>query len=51
MARFNVNAPDGSVIPVDAPDGATEQDAIAFAASIFKKKSATPGMDQFGSII
>lgn len=36
MARFNVNAPDGSVIPVDAPDGATEQDAIAFAASIYK---------------
>ena len=36
MARFNVNAPDGSIIPVDAPDGATEQDAIAFAASIYK---------------
>jgi hypothetical protein len=36
MPRFNVNAPDGSIIPVDAPDGATEQDAIAFAASIYK---------------
>jgi len=33
MPRFNVNAPDGSIIPVDAPDGATEQDAIAFAAA------------------
>ena len=40
MPRFNVNAPDGSVIPVDAPDGATEQDAIAFAASTWKPKSA-----------
>jgi hypothetical protein len=37
MARFNVNAPDGSVIPVDAPDGATEKDAIAFAATIWSK--------------
>jgi hypothetical protein len=36
MPRFNVNAPDGSVIPVDAPEGATEQDAIAFAASTWK---------------
>jgi hypothetical protein len=36
MARFNVTAPDGSIIPVDAPDGATEQDAIAFAASVYK---------------
>lgn len=36
MARFNVTAPDGSIIPVDAPEGATEQDAIAFAASTFK---------------
>lgn len=40
MPRFNVNAPDGSVIPVDAPDGATEQDAIAFAASTWKPKAA-----------
>jgi hypothetical protein len=36
MPRFNVNAPDGSIIPVDAPDGATEQDAIAFAAATWK---------------
>lgn len=34
--RFNVTAPDGSIIPVDAPPGATEQDAIAFAASTYK---------------
>ena len=39
MPRFNVNAPDGSIIPVDAPDGATEQDAIAFAASVYKPKA------------
>ena len=36
MPRFNVQAPDGSIIPVDAPEGATEQDAIAFAASTYK---------------
>lgn len=36
MPRFNVTAPDGSIIPVDAPAGATEQDAIAFAASTYK---------------
>lgn len=40
MPRFNVNAPDGSIIPVDAPAGATEQDAIAFAASIWKPTAA-----------
>lgn len=42
MARFNVNAPDGSVIPVDAPDGATEQDAIAFAAATWKPSAPAP---------
>ena len=36
MPRFNVTAPDGTIIPVDAPDGATEQQAIAFAASTWK---------------
>ena len=39
MPRFNVNAPDGSIIPVDAPEGATEQDAIAFAAATYKPKA------------
>ena len=42
MARFNVTAPDGSIIPVDAPAGATEQDAIAFAASTWKPSA--PGI-------
>jgi len=36
MPRFNVNAPDGSIIPVDAPEGATEQQAIEFAAKAWK---------------
>ena len=44
MPRFNVNAPDGSIIPVDAPEGATEQDAIAFAAATYKPKAAASGM-------
>jgi hypothetical protein len=46
MARFNVNAPDGSIIPVDAPDGATEQDAIAFAASVYKPTAAPVAQPQ-----
>jgi hypothetical protein len=37
--RINVTAPDGSIIPVDAPEGATAKDAIAFAASVWKPKS------------
>ena len=44
MARFNVTAPDGSIIPVDAPAGATEQDAIAFAASTWKPAPAQSGI-------
>jgi hypothetical protein len=44
MPRFNVNAPDGSIIPVDAPEGATEQDAIAFAAATYKPKAAASSM-------
>jgi hypothetical protein len=48
MPRFNVKAPDGSIIPVDAPDGATEQDAIAFAASIYKP--AAPLADRVAQI-
>ena len=44
MPRFNVTAPDGSTIPVDAPPGATEQDAIAFAASVYKPAAPTDGV-------
>ena len=44
MPRFNVKAPDGSVIPVDAPEGATEQDAIAFAASTWKPAASQSGI-------
>jgi len=44
MPRFNVTAPDGSTIPVDAPAGATEQDAIAFAASVYKPAAPTDGV-------
>ena len=51
MPRFNVNAPDGSVIPVDAPEGATEQDAIAFAASTYKPNSSEFGSTPGGAAI
>lgn len=51
MPRFNVNAPDGSIIPVDAPDGATEQDAIAFAASTYKPTKSRSFLDIAGGIL
>lgn len=43
MPRYNVTAPDGSTIPVDAPDGATEEQAIEFAASTWKPQNAPAG--------
>ena len=30
MPKFNVTAPDGTIYSVNAPDGATEDDAIAY---------------------
>lgn len=36
MPIFKVKAPDGSIIPVNAPEGATESQAIEFAASTWK---------------
>ena len=35
MPIFDVTTPDGKVMEVNAPEGATEQDAIAYAASIY----------------
>lgn len=35
MPIIKVRAPDGSIISVDAPEGATEQDAIEYAASVW----------------
>jgi hypothetical protein len=40
MPLFNVTAPDGSTIPVNAPEGATEQQAIEFAAKTWKPSGA-----------
>lgn len=39
MPTFKVKAPDGSIITVNAPEGATEQQAIEFAASTWKPSS------------
>ena len=36
MPIFDVTTPDGKVLEVNAPEGATEKDAIAYAASIYK---------------
>lgn len=46
MTTFKVTAPDGSIIPVNAPDGATEQQAIAFAAETWKPGKTTPAVQQ-----
>lgn len=36
MATFKVQTPDGTIVPVEAPDGATEQQAIEFVAKTWK---------------
>lgn len=41
MPTFNVKAPDGSMIPVNAPEGATELQAIEFAAKSWKPSKPT----------
>lgn len=41
MPTFRVKVPDGSIIPVNAPDGATELQAIEFAAKTWKPSSAS----------
>lgn len=43
MPIFNVTAPDGTVIEVNAPEGATQAQAIAYAQSQYKAPTpATP---------
>lgn len=42
MPTFKVKAPDGSIIPVNAPEGSTEQQAIEFAATMWESGSAQP---------
>lgn len=40
MPVYHVTGPDGSTYEVNAPDGATEQDAIAYAQSNLAPKNA-----------
>jgi len=53
MPIFDVTTPDGKVIEVNAPEGATEQDAIAYAASIYtpepKPKQNTSNLGDIGT--
>lgn len=48
MPTFKVTAPDGSIIPVNAPEGATEQQAIAFAAETWKPDGPQAAPSGFG---
>ena len=41
MAKYRVNAPDGSVFEVNAPDGASEADVMAYAKGEFAKQTPT----------
>lgn len=54
MPKFRITSPDGSKYVVNAPDGATEQDAIAYvranAASI-PKAETTPIKDISGALV
>lgn len=43
MPIFNVTAPDGTVIEVNAPEGATEAQAIAYAQSQYKAPATPTG--------
>jgi hypothetical protein len=47
MPIHNVKAPDGSIIKVQAPDGATEQQIIDYAKNNYKQTTVqpTPGMN------
>lgn len=42
MPKFEVTAPDGKRYDVNAPDGATEQDAIAYVQREFYGAAKTP---------
>ena len=47
MPLYNVKAPDGSIIPVNAPEGATEQQAIEFAAATWKPTRTQPAQPAY----
>ncbi|SOY79924.1 hypothetical protein CBM2599_A120489 [Cupriavidus taiwanensis] len=42
MPRYQITAPNGQVFQINAPDGATEQDALAYAQSQFGGNKSLP---------
>jgi len=48
MPIFKVQAPDGSIIKVEAPEGAAQQDIISFAQSQYKPTTSTIGQKAIG---
>lgn len=51
MAKYRVTGPDGSVYEVNAPDGATEADVIAYAKSNFQKPPEKPAAVSAGESV
>lgn len=48
MAKFNITAPDGKTYTVNAPDGATQEDVLAYAQKNYKMAAAVKPDEQFG---
>lgn len=50
MPKFQVTSPEGHVLEIEAPEGATEQDAIAYAQQNYKPQEANRTADKPGYV-
>lgn len=50
MPKFEVTAPDGKTLEVEGPEGATQEQALAYAKSQYKPPETSGAMDFFKSI-
>jgi hypothetical protein len=48
MPIFKVQTPSGEIIKIEAPEGATESDALAFAQSTYKPKQSVSDIESLG---
>lgn len=49
MATFEITSPDGGVYEITAPEGASEQDILAYAQSQFSQPGQRAGVPQFSA--